>query len=198
MLSTAIEAFLSKTSSFFSDAYSLYAIQLVTKYLRTSYHQAENLEARTAMSLASSLSGIAVSTPAGVNIGHCIAETIGPRFNIPHGLACSIALPYIVKFDTPACLDKVANITQYFSQELPLNIYDRARLLIRELKQLLLDLDIPLTLKEIGIPKDELKSIAELIVRDRQYKYGLPSINPRTITLDNVKQLLEEMWNGNI
>ena len=54
------------------------------------------------MSLAASLSGVATSTPADVNIGHCIAEIIGPKFGIPHGKAVAAVLPFMVEFNLEA------------------------------------------------------------------------------------------------
>jgi len=92
----------------------------------------------------------------------------------------------------------VATLTYYFSEDLPGNTYHRAGQLIRGLKQLVADLEVPLSLKDVRVPREDLRKNAEWIVEHRQYAYSLPTINPRIIMLENLMHLLEYILNNNI
>ena len=50
-------------------------------------------------------------------LGHCIAEVIGPKFGLPHGLACALALPYIMEFNRPAANHKLAMIASAMNED---------------------------------------------------------------------------------
>jgi len=56
---------------------------------------------------------------------------------------------------------------------------------------------MPISLKEVGVPKEDLKSLAEYIVNERQYLYNLGAFNPRKLTLENVKQLRKNVGRKN-
>ena len=60
------------------------------------------------------------------------------------------------------------------------------------------DLGIPTSLKEAGVPSNDLKPIAEYIVNERQFLYDLQTFNPTKPTLENVTELMENMWAGKI
>jgi alcohol dehydrogenase class IV len=60
-LTHAMEAYVSKKASLYTDTQALSAMQLLSKNLRTAYHQGDNKTAREAMMLGSTLAGIAFS-----------------------------------------------------------------------------------------------------------------------------------------
>ncbi len=62
--------------------------------------------------------------------------------------------------------------------------------------RLMEDVDMPISLREVGVPEEDLKALAEYIINERQYLYNLSTFNPRRLTLENVRQLLEKMWKG--
>ena len=195
-LSHGLEAYLSKTYSLFSDTYAYRSIELVTKYLRRAYHHGEDIEARAGMAIAATYGGIAISTPAAVNLGHCLAEIIGPKYGIPHGAICGVVLPYITKFNVPAWPERVAAIAHLFTDEPAKDTRRRAMQVVEGVKTLVEDLNMSLALKDWGVPKEDLKNIAEFVAREQQYNYGLPEINPAIITYENLYKLLLEMYEG--
>lgn len=197
-LSHGLEAVLSFTANMFSDTYAYRTVELAAKYLRRAYHHGKDLVARAGMALAATYGGIAITTPAAVNIGHCLGETIGPKYRIPHGAACGIVLPYITKFNIAAWPERVASLAKFFTDEPAKDVRARAMQVVEGLKELLLDLNMPLSLKELNVPRDQLAEMAEFIAKEQQYNYGLPDINPAVITLENTKKLLNDIWEGNI
>jgi len=150
------------------------------------------------MALAAFYGGIAISTAAGVILGHCISETIGPRFKIPHGLACGIALPYIMKFNIPAAPERVASLLPRLSDENITGTIPRAEGAVKAVARLAEDLDVSLALKDYGIPEEALKEIATFIATEQQQNYALPNLNPRIITETNVRSIFDDMWEGTL
>lgn len=201
-LSHCVEALISNYSNPISDSQALEAIRLVFKYARRAYHDGKDLEARWSMSCASMLGGIVIGYtwiggPA--ILGHCIAEAAGPRWSIPHGAACGMTLPYVLGFNLPACFEKIARFSWMTGADVhALSTREAAKAAIREVVTLMKDLDLPLTLKEFGVPQNELAEFSDYIVNERQYIYGLPTFNPRKITEENMRLLMEHLFEGMI
>jgi alcohol dehydrogenase class IV len=149
----------------------------------------EDEEALDDMSLAASLSGIAASSPAAVNIGHCIAETLGPLYDIPHGRAVAAALPYMVEFNLEFSRDRLKALARR------LNMADESSI-VPWLKATIKDVGLDSGFRQMGVPKEGLLIAAKMIFETRQYEYGLPQINPAPITLAGLESLLERTWRG--
>ena len=108
-LTHAIESFLSKSSSAATESYIRMAVPLIFGNLATAYKDGTNLEARSAMALASYYAGIAF-TRTSVGYVHAIAHTFGAHYNTPHGLANAITLPHILNFSKDAAEKKLAKL----------------------------------------------------------------------------------------
>ncbi len=198
-----VEALIDREANPISDAQALEATKIVFKYGKRAYHAGDDLEARWHMSAAAMLGGMVITYPwigGPAILGHCIAEALGPRWNIPHGAACGIALPYILQFNLPACTEKLASVSK---QVLGDEVYglvqrDAAYAFIHAVKTLMEDMELPTNLKQWNIPSKELDEFAEYIFKDRQHVYGLPRFNPRKLTLENTKELMHLMYEGTL
>lgn len=65
--------------------------------------------AREAMLLAAFLSGICLAN-AGLGAAHGIAAALGAVADVPHGLACALALPWVMAANLPAVADRYRDI----------------------------------------------------------------------------------------
>ena len=110
-LTHAIEAYTCKLATPHTDAYALYAIEMITKHIREAV-QHPTLENCTGMMLGSTIAGIAFGY-ADVGGAHCMAEAIGGKYDTPHGVACAIFLPAITEYNVPADVKKHAKMAQY-------------------------------------------------------------------------------------
>lgn len=113
VLTHAIEAYLSALSSPVNDLLALEAIRLVAANLRRVVTKGDDLEAREAMMLASTLGGIAINNAdvAGV---HCLSESMGSLYDAPHGLLNAILLPYFMDFWQKGCAERFVHIAEAF------------------------------------------------------------------------------------
>lgn len=187
--STGLEAYMSKLATPFSDAFALDTVELGYKWLEKAVSDRDDAEALDRMSLAASLSGIAASTPAAVNICHCIAETLGPMYGIPHGKAVAAAMPYMVEFNFRASRARLRHLAYR------IGLTDE-RELVPRLKELVKAVGLEGGFRRLGVPHSALQPAGKMIFEHRQHEYGLPQINPAPITLSGLEGLLEETWKG--
>jgi alcohol dehydrogenase class IV len=191
-LAHAIEGMLSIYSSPITDALALQSVKLIGSSLRRAWANGNDLEARYNMSNAALLAGLVMN--ADVISAHSIGNTISIRYDLPHGLSCSLPLPYMMKYDLPVCSEKLALIATALDVE-PRNpsLEEKAMGAVKAVKKLLEDLNLPSTLKDLGVQKNELEEMAEECVN----KYPKSS-DPRKLTKEDAKTLYLQMWEGRI
>jgi alcohol dehydrogenase class IV len=106
-LTHAIEAFIGKWATDYTDRMALAAVGLVYENLPVVYRSGKNLEARERMSLAATYAGLAF-TRANVGYVHAIAHQLGGKYHTPHGLANAIMLPHVLRHLSPAVAKRLA------------------------------------------------------------------------------------------
>lgn len=100
-LSQLIEPFVSIKRQPLADAVCREGLPRIARALRVACDDPTNLEARTAMSLASLCGGIALGN-AGLGAVHGFAGPIGGMFPAPHGEVCGILLPGVMEANVAA------------------------------------------------------------------------------------------------
>lgn len=100
-LTHAIEAYTCRLAEPVTDALALAAMSLIASSLESAVANGDDIEARSSMMLGSVMAGMAfVNTDVGSV--HCIAETLGGWYDIPHGVANAIFLADVLEFNYPA------------------------------------------------------------------------------------------------
>jgi alcohol dehydrogenase class IV len=188
----ALEAYVSLRANPVTDALALRSMALVGMSLRKAFANGEDLAAREQMASASLLAGICIGN-AGLGLVHAIALPLGGRFGIAHGIANAVLLPYVLEFNLPSNLSKYAASSEALGENVDgLTLRERARLVIRAVRDLIEDLDIPPSLKDLGIPDSALDTLAQ----DAMDNKRLLATNPRKPTLDQVRTICQRAWNG--
>jgi alcohol dehydrogenase len=108
-LSHACEALTSVQPNMHSDLLAYDAIRRIFKWLPLAADDAQNLEARENLALASNHAGIAFND-AMVHLGHAIAHSMGATFHVSHGIACALVTPVIIELVAPVYPEKVKEI----------------------------------------------------------------------------------------
>jgi alcohol dehydrogenase class IV len=106
----------------------------------------------------------------------------------------------MLSFNLPSCIEKLAYVSkQVLGDEVyGLSKREAGNAFICSVKTLLEDMELPISLEQWNVPGRELDEFAEYIFKDRQHVYGLPRLNPRKLTLENMKELMHHMHEGTL
>lgn len=178
----ALEAYVSRAASPFSDAMAEKALELIGRSLRAFVADRANLDAASDMLAGSLFAGIAFSWARLGNV-HAMAHPLVGFFNVPHGVANAILLPVIVEYNAIADHDgKYENIYRRIAT-VPKAEFS-PEMLADELRHLAVSIGIPKTLAEVGVQADKIPAMAADAM-----KSGNIHCNPRVSTQADVEQL---------
>src|SRR3954451_2747608 len=166
-LTHALEAGVSIFASPYTDAFCLQAINLILDALPRAVRDGDDVEARTAMANAATLAGLAFSN-AFVGVCHALAHATGARFAIPHGRACGIFLPHVLRYNAalPSKFMPAPGATHYVAPEKYAQMAwvaglghgetdaERRDRLFARVDGLLGDVGIPRSLAEAGVDRE--------------------------------------------
>jgi len=191
-LTHALEAYVSTQAHPISDMYALEAIDLIGGNLSKAYANGDNIEARGAMLLGSLLAGKALAT-AGVGLVHAMAYPLGGMFNIPHGLANAVLLPYVMAYNLIGAPERFALLAEVLGVDTgEMNRREAAEASVEAVYRLNGDVGIPRTLAELGIPAEEIPEMARIALTVTRPVAN----NPRKPTLEEVMAIYREAING--
>lgn len=140
--------------------------------------------------MASTIAGIAF-TNAQVGLVHAIAHTLGGLFQVPHGLANSLMLPHVVRYNMDTCADKYVMIAQ------AMNIYakgmsdeEASEAVAEAITALTKRMGVPQRLRDVGVPEDGLVQLAEGTLSDGAIVY-----NPKPVfEAEEVLGIIKQAW----
>jgi alcohol dehydrogenase len=188
----AIEAYVSTQAHTISDMYALEAIDLINQNLGQAYANGGNREARAAMMLGSLLGGKALAT-AGVGLVHAMAYPLGGMFNVPHGLANAVLLPYVIDYNIIGSPDKYAVVADLMGCDTEgLSARDAAQGVVEAIYALNGDVGIPSSLAALDIPREKIPEMARIALTVTRPVEN----NPRRPSLDDVIKIYEIAYNG--
>ncbi|GCD12152.1 iron-containing alcohol dehydrogenase [Clostridium tagluense] len=173
-LTHAIEAYVSKDANPVTDAAAIQAIKLIANNLRQAVALGENLVARENMCYASLLAGMAFNN---ANLGyvHAMAHQLGGLYDMPHGIANAILLPFVEKWNVISNPQKFADIAEFMGENIVgLSVLDAAEKSIDAMFRLAKDVGIPANLSSQGIKAEDFEYMADWALKD-----GNSFSNPR-------------------
>ncbi|WP_439886304.1 iron-containing alcohol dehydrogenase [Pseudomonas sp. MBLB4123] len=191
-LTHAMEAYVSKKASLYSDSQALEAMRLIAPNLRRAYHDGADKAAREAMMLGSTLAGVAFSN-ASVALVHGMSRPIGAHFHVPHGLSNAMLLPTVTEFSIPAAAARYADCARAMGVASAQDSDEVANdKLLAELRALNDELQVP-TPEQFGIDRqhffDQLQVMAEQALGS-----GSPNNNPRVPSAAEIIELYKQLW----
>lgn len=192
-LTHAIEAYVSRKASLYSDAQALEAMRLLAPNLRAAFHEPRNLAAREAMMLGATLAGIAFSN-ASVALVHGMSRPIGAFFHVPHGLSNAMLLPAVTAFSIPAAPERYADCARAMGVASEGDSVEAANdKLLSELRALNKELQVS-SPAQFGIARERFFELRETMAR-QALASGSPGNNPRVPSEAEIIDLYETVWN---
>lgn len=178
----ALEAYISRNASPFSDAVAEKAMELIGGNLRRFVANRQDEEAACAMMAGCNFAGIAFAWARLGNV-HAMSHPVSAYFHVPHGVANSILLPTVIEYNTLADNGRYEVIYNYIRKNNEVLNGFKPEMLVEELKKLNADLGIPKSLSEVGVKEEMIEEMAN----DAMMSGNIPA-NPRQT---NVKDIIE-------
>ncbi|MBO0735422.1 MAG: iron-containing alcohol dehydrogenase [Alphaproteobacteria bacterium] len=191
-LTHAIEAYVSRRASPFTDGLAKNAMGLIARHIRAACAAPDNRAAREAMMLGATTAGMAFSN-ASVCLVHGMSRPIGAFFHVPHGLSNAMLLPEITAFSATAALERYADCARAMgvAEEGEGSQAAVARLL-DELRRLNEDLAVP-TPRAWGIDAARYDDLLP-VMADQALASGSPANNPRIPSSDEIIDLYRRAY----
>jgi alcohol dehydrogenase class IV len=191
-LTHAIEAYVSRRASPFTDGLAKNAMGLIARNIRAACAEPDNRAAREAMMLGATTAGMAFSN-ASVALVHGMSRPIGAFFHVPHGLSNAMLLPEITAFSAPAALERYADCARAMgvAEESEGSQSAVARLL-DELRRLNQDLAVP-SPRAYGIERARYDELLP-VMASQALASGSPANNPRVPTNDEIIELYRRVY----
>ncbi|MBN1530014.1 MAG: bifunctional acetaldehyde-CoA/alcohol dehydrogenase [Thermoleophilaceae bacterium] len=206
-LTHALEAAVSIFASPYTDAFCVQAVYQILPNLPRAFADGSDLEARSAMSNAATIAGLAFSN-AFVGVNHALAHAVGARFGIAHGRANAIFLPHVLRYNAslPTKFMPAPGYTAYVAPEKYAQIAwivglggkteeQRRERLFRRVEELLDAVEMPHSLEDAGVGRAEFESALPDLARAA---FADPSVrtNPRIPLVRELVELLEQGFRG--
>ena len=181
-LTHAMEGYITKAGWLIPDMFHINAMSLIYKNLERAANEKDK-KAVEKIGYAQYIAGMGFSN-VGLGIVHSMAHSLGAYFDTPHGVANALLLPHVLKFNGQVCPELFRNMGNAFGLDMTNTTDEQAvQKVVDAVKELSIKLHIPQTLKEIGIPKEMLPTLAE----------QAPG-NPREVTKEDILALYKEAY----
>ncbi|OEY65347.1 iron-containing alcohol dehydrogenase [Marinobacter sp. X15-166B] len=191
-LTHAMEAYVSRKASLYTDSQALAAMRLIAPNLRRVFHDGTDQRAREQVMLGSTLAGIAFSN-ASVALVHGMSRPIGAAFHVPHGMSNAMLLPAVTEFSIPAAAARYADCARAMGVASEQDSNDVANnKLMAELYALNDELEVP-TPEVFGIDRDEFFRLMPTMA-EQALQSGSPGNNPRVPSADEIIELYQQLW----
>ena len=189
-LTHAVESYLSKGAFDFSEMLSLKAVSLISANFLKVIKNLNDLEARKALAMAQYMAGMSF-TNVGLGIVHSMAHPLSAFYDVPHGVANALILPYVLKFNSVACEDKMITLAKAFDPEFDERYGSEAATercveLINTFNSVA---GLPHKLKEINVNKEDIDALAGEALNDA----ATPD-NRREVNIEDFKKLYKTMY----
>lgn len=192
-LTHALESYVSTGANSLTDAAALESMKLIARYLRRAVYNGEDIEAREGMANASVLAGYAFNN-GGLGYVHAMAHQLGGFYDMPHGIANAILLPYVENYNLGAKMEKFIDVAKIFGVDTTgMTTREAAKSALDAIVNLSEDIGIPDTLAEsdFEVREEDFGAMAKLALED-----GNASTNPRKGEAEDIVGLFEAAYKG--
>ncbi len=176
-LTHAVEAYIGRSTTRQTRQEALEATRLVFANVERAYRNGKDYEARSNMLTAAYRAGIAFSRSY-VGYVHAVAHSLGGQYNIPHGLANAVLLPYVLESYGSCIHRKLHDLAVAAGVASPQEKdAGAAAKFIRAIRQLNARMGIPETLE--GIRPEDIPVMAAHAEKEANPLYPVPRLMTR-------------------
>jgi maleylacetate reductase len=136
------------------------------------------MEARSEALYGAWMGGISLGA-VGMALHHKLCHALGGAFNLPHAETHTVILPHAVAYNAEAAPEAVSRVARALG----------CRSAARGLYELAASMHAPVSLRALGMAREQLDRAAEMAAQN-------PYFNPRPVTREGIRALLEEAFEG--
>ena len=191
-LTHAVESYTSLQAHFMSELISLEAVKMISSNLRGAVFSGSHMPYREQMMKASYMAGLGLAM-AGVGAVHALAYPLGALFDVPHGVANALMLPYVLEYNFAGDSAKFARIAEAMGEKAQgRSERDAAYLAVKAIWDLVEDIGIPSNLGQLNIPEDAVREMAEGAMKVTRPIEN----NPRPMTAEIAEKIYKRAFEG--
>ena len=184
----AIEGLITKAAWELSEMFEIKAIEMIYKYLPLAVDEPTNPKGRDGMAVAQYVAGMAFSN-VGLGVDHGMAHPLSALFDVPHGVACAMLLPTVMRYNMPAAREKYVDIAKACGvYEAGMTVDEAAEAACRAIEDLSARVGTNKRLTELGITEKDIDALADQAIAD----VCTPG-NPREVTRDDIVALYKKI-----
>ena len=184
----AIEGLITRGAWELSDMFEVKAIEMIHRYLPIAVSEPTNPEGRNGMAVAQYVAGMAFSN-VGLGVDHGMAHPLSALFDVPHGVACAMLLPTIMRFNMPVAKAKYVEIAKACGVYQPtMTVDEAAEAACAAIEDLSARVGTNKRLTELGIAEADIQALADQAIAD----VCTPG-NPRDVTRDDIVELYKQI-----
>lgn len=190
-LAHAIECYTSKKANPFSDTFAMEALDLILNNIIPACDDPEAMEAKNKMQIAAFYAGIAI-TASGTTAVHALSYPLGGKYHIAHGVSNAILLAPVMRFNAPVCQERLAMAYDrccHDTENICHTTKEKAEWMIEQLERIVCHLEIPTSLKEFGVPREDLEGLVEAGMQVQRLLVN----NMRPVTAEDARNLYLEI-----
>ena len=189
-LTHAVESYLSLGAFSFSEMLSLKAVSLISENFLKVLETPKDYEVRKQLAIAQYLAGMSF-TNVGLGIVHSMAHPLSAFYDVPHGVANALILPYVLEFNAEACGEKMKELARAFDPTFDMTKDEKAATAccVEMIQIFNTQAGLPQKLVEINVKKEDFDALAQSAYTDA----STPD-NPRKVDVAILKSLYEKMY----
>ena len=191
-LAHCIECFTGNKANPFSDLYALEGLDLILNNIEKACDDPDAMAEKNRMQIAAYYGGLAI-TASGTTAVHALSYPLGGKYHIAHGVSNAILLAPVMRFNSehPAVKERLAVAYDRCCHENKTctTVEEKAAWMIARLEAIVKHLDIPTSLKEFGVPAEDLEGLVESGMQVQRLLVN----NMRPVTADDARKLYQEI-----
>ena len=186
-LTHAMEGYITKAHWEMTDMFHLKSMELTYKYLYDAVNKDKT--AIDKMGLSQYIAGMGFSN-VGLGIVHSMAHQLGATYDVAHGIACSLFLPYVLEWNGVVCPERYRYMGLAFGLNMD-NLSDMECVgkVVSAVRELETKLGVPQHLSELNVRKEDFEVLASKALKD-----PCTGGNPREVKLEDIIELLEKAY----
>lgn len=186
-LTHAMEGYITKAHWEMTDMFHLKSMELTYKYLYDAVNKDKT--AIDKMGLSQYIAGMGFSNVE-LGIVHSMAHQLGATYDVAHGIACSLFLPYVLEWNGVVCPERYRDMGKAFGLNMD-NLSDMECVgkVVSAVRELETKLGVPQHLSELNVRKEDFEVLASKALKD-----PCTGGNPREVKLEDIMELLEKAY----